>query len=507
MSNQAVRVPLLILDLLLIVVFTSGCNFSTPAPSPTQPVEKDVPVESAPLISTVNPDTDEIVPASYQSILPPSDLPEVAFDVELFYAERWMRVHQTVDIKNLSPDAWEEVVFNVPINYTPGSFMLDTVTVVLGDMTQEGTPPLFGQETILRVPLPSPVQTGGSVHIEMGYRVIFPAVASTDWPPIGTTGWTENLIQAGEWYPSLVPYIEGEGWHTWRYHPVGDPTFYPLTNVSLKITTDQDVTVASGGLLEQKDGVWQFRVDAARGIAFIASPHYQLTERKFGDILLSSYYFPEHAEAGKVALDVAENAIKLFSEIYGPYPYQSLTIAENGFFGGMEYSEMISITDYCYRTYRGEPNSVLNALVAHETAHQWWYGAVANDQANEPWLDESLAFYSELLYFEHYYPEYTQWWWEKRVDIYNPYGPVDATIYSYERSDYFIPSMYGQAARFIRELRKLMGDDDFFAFLQDYQATYRWSSVTAQDFFDTVRRHHDGDLTPLLKAYFAKSDW
>ncbi|MBN1430878.1 MAG: M1 family metallopeptidase [Anaerolineae bacterium] len=506
MSNQVKRI-LLISYLLLIVLLISGCNLPIPTSSPQSVTNATQTEETPPSISVVIPDTDGISPAAYPGILPPSDLPEIVFEVELFYTERWMRVHQTVDIENSSSDTWTEIVFNIPVNYTPGSFLLDSVKVELSGTSQEGTPPLFGQETILSVPLPSALQPGDSAHIEIGFRVIFQPVASTDWPPNGTTGWTENLIQAGEWYPALVPYMEGKGWHTWRYHPVGDPTFYPLTNVSLMVTTEPDVIVASGGSLGHEDGVWRFRVDAARGIAFLASPHYEVVEREFDDIRLSSYYLPDHAIAGEVALDVAENAIKLFSDLYGPYPYQSLTIAENGFFGGMEYSEMISITDYCYRTYRGEPNSVLIALVAHETAHQWWYGAVGNDQVYEPWLDESLAFYSELLYFEHYHPEYTKWWWKKRVDVYDPYGPVDATIYSYERSDYFIPSMYGQAARFIRDLRKIMGDEDFFAFLQDYQATYRWSSVTGQDFFDSVRSHYSGDLGPLIKAYFSRTDW
>src|SRR6185369_13020768 len=45
-----------------------------------------------------------------------SIVPNVTLDVELFYAERWMRVHQTVTLKNTSPDTWDEVVFNDPIN-------------------------------------------------------------------------------------------------------------------------------------------------------------------------------------------------------------------------------------------------------------------------------------------------------------------------------------------------------------------------------------------------------
>lgn len=495
------------LYLLLIIWLSSGCSLPFSA-GRAQPTPDEVPVTGTlPPAPTAAPDDTRSSQAVYPGAPPAIDLPNVTLDVELFYAERWMRVHQVVDVPNESPDVWSEVVFSVPINYRLGAFNLDSLKVTQGESVQDGLPSLFGQETMLRVPLPGPSQPGETIHIEMRYRVVFPPVAPTDWPPLGTTGWTESLIQAGEWYPSLVPYVDGQGWYTWRYHPVGDPTVYPLTTINLTVTTEENVTVASGGLLDEKDGVWRFRVAAARGIAFLASTRYEVTKRDFEGIALSSYYLEEHAEAGQAALDVVENAIKLFSELYGPYPYRSLAVAENGFFGGMEYSELISITDYCYQTYHGQPDSILNVLVAHETAHQWWYGAVGNDQANEPWLDESLAFYSELLYFERYHPAYTNWWWEKRVNVYDPYGPVDATIYSYERSEYFIPSMYGQAARFIRDLRKVMGDEKFFAFVKDYYATYRWQTVTAQDFFKTVRLHYDGDLNSLLKAYFAKPDW
>ena len=41
----------------------------------------------------------------------------------------------------------------------------------------------------------------------------------------------------------------------------------------------------------------------------------------------------------------------------------------------------------------------------HETAHQWWFEQVANDQAQQPWLDESLATYSERIYYENIHPD------------------------------------------------------------------------------------------------------
>src|SRR6185437_581890 len=35
-------------------------------------------------------------------------------------------------------------------------------------------------------------------------------------------------------------------------------------------------------------------------------------------------------------------------------------------------------------------------IVDHETGHQWFYSLVGNDQARDPWLDESLATWAGL---------------------------------------------------------------------------------------------------------------
>lgn len=448
------------------------------------------------------------------AVAPPAErLPNIALDVELFYSEHWMRVRQVVELENTTSDTWEHVVFNVPIHYVPSAFFLDAATVTQGEAVAADVPP-FESITVLRVPLAHPAPPGEHILIEMHYRVVIPPVSNTAWPPTGTTGWRWDLLQAGEWYPALVPYIEGEGWRTWFYHPVGDPTFYPLVNYALTVRADEGITVASGGPVAglgnypglSEDGAWRFRLDGGRGIAFLASDNYQVLIGEADGIPIYSYCLPDHVAAGEAALRIAAESLRLFSALYGPYPYDSLAVVENGFFGGMEYSGLISVTDYAYVTYPGEAPSLLHALVSHEAAHQWWYGAVGNDQTQEPWLDESIAFYSELLYFEHYYPNQVGWWWQKRVDQYKPQGPVDANIYAFDDSATFILLTYGQAARFVRDLRTLMGDQAFFAFLRDYYRTYQWQTVTADDFFAVVRRHTDEDLSPLLWAYFANPD-
>ena len=39
----------------------------------------------------------------------------------------------------------------------------------------------------------------------------------------------------------------------------------------------------------------------------------------------------------------------------------------------------------------GTPSANLRYLVTHETAHQWFYGLVGNDQARQPFADEAAA--------------------------------------------------------------------------------------------------------------------
>jgi aminopeptidase N len=169
----------------------------------------------------------------------------------------------------------------------------------------------------------------------------------------------------------------------------------------------------------------------------------------------------------------------------------------------MEYSGLVTISGYAYETYTGAPTDLLVSLTSHEVAHEWWYGAVGNDQVRSPWLDEALAKYSEVLYYERYAPSVVDWWWRAHIDYWDPTAPLDSTLYDFSSTATFIHELYGRGARFIRDLRALMGDEGFFAFLQDYQRQGRGRLMTTEDFFAIAGAHTDADLTPLRQSYFS----
>jgi aminopeptidase N len=156
--------------------------------------------------------------------------------------------------------------------------------------------------------------------------------------------------------------------------------------------------------------------------------------------------------------------------------------------------------------YQGTPGEYLVAIAAHETAHQWWYGRVGNDQALEPWLDEALCTYSELIYYENLYPESVQWWWSYRVDYYAPSGAINISIYNPDGSATpyltYKNSVYLNGAHFLDDLRKQIGDDIFFVFLKDYAEKMYLQIAGGQQFFDILSNHTSSDISDLINIYF-----
>jgi aminopeptidase N len=142
------------------------------------------------------------------------------------------------------------------------------------------------------------------------------------------------------------------------------------------------------------------------------------------------------------------------------------------------------------------------AIAAHETAHQWWYAQVGNDQAFEPWLDEALCTYSERLYYENIHPEGLDWWWAYRVYYYEPKGWVDGSVYNPEGYRAYRDAVYLNGALFLEDLRNLVGEQAFFAFLPAYARRYAGTVATADDFFAVLNEYTQVNLQPLFDRYF-----
>jgi len=246
----------------------------------------------------------------------------------------------------------------------------------------------------------------------------------------GHNDYQTNLV---DWYPFIVPYVPGQGWLLHPIAQVGEHLVYDLKimDVTLRLNdTKRPVVIATSAPAELISDGLQYHLEKARSFAFSASEEFQTESTTVNGVVVTSYFYESEDSQGHTVLAEVAKALITYGMLFGPDLYPSLSVVESPFFDGMEYDGLFFLSrDY----YAAENGTVLNNLIdiaVHETAHQWWYGSVGNDQALEPWLDEALATYSERFIYERNYPDVAAWQ-AFRIDAYAPSGWVDTDQFQF----------------------------------------------------------------------------
>jgi transcriptional regulator with XRE-family HTH domain len=421
-------------------------------------------------------------------------------NVYLDFSARSLQVKQRIDYTNVTSETLPNLMLNVHPNHSRGTFELTELKVDMDDELVQ--PEIFPLDVTLRVELPRALRPDEHVALLLDYTLDLPKISPGEEFSGGGFGYSQRSVSLGNWYPVMAPYREDKGWYGLNYFPVGDPYVTEVADYSVTITTTEDVIVAGTGTETQSGNRWHYEAKQARSFAFAASDKYEVLSKEVGDVTVHSYYFPDSAEPGQVVLDTASQAIELFTELYGPYPFTDYRVAETEFAGGMEFAGVTFLGSTFYNEYDGTTRTPLIPLTAHEAAHQWFYGLVGNDQLTEPWLDEAPAEYSGYLYYERFLPDDTDWWWFYAVDQWAPTGKIDNLIYVFRDNREYIDAVYRRGAQFMRDLRETMGDPAFFGFLQDYTRIYAYQLASSRDFFTLVQEYTTADLVPLQEEYF-----
>jgi hypothetical protein len=456
--------------------------------------------------------TGAILPSSIPEINPP-DTPTApapsttlsasyALAVSFDYPNHYLSVGESIAFTNRTGETLFELVLVVEPNRWPGAFRLNSLA--WGNGTPVADYDLSGNR--LKIPLAQPILADTETGLSLSYELTLPEIpepSDTTRPvPFGYTARQTNVV---DWYPFLPPYRPDSGWVVHNPWYFGEHQVYDVADYQVEIQLAypvQDLTIAASAPAVQEAERYRYTLEGARSFAFSASQGYIVFSSRVDDVEVNSYAFPYDRTGGEAALQYASEALRLYSELFGPYPHRMLSIVEADFLDGMEYSGMFFLSRGFFNIYDGTPGSYLTAIAVHETAHQWWYEQVGNDQALEPWLDEALCTYAERLYYEHVHPDTLDFWWAFRVNYYEPVGWVNGSIYDYGGFRPYRDAVYLRGAQFLEELRALVGDETFFAFLRDYAARYNAQQVAASDFFTLLGEHTSVDISTLRAEYF-----
>jgi hypothetical protein len=222
--------------------------------------------------------------------------------------------------------------------------------------------------------------SGGNIHVYLPWRLRVPAAR------LDRISRFRGGVRLGSFFP-ILSWDPRRGWVTDPVSRIlGESSTTPAADFEVRMHVPRGTTALVSGAPAGK-GRW--RADAVRDVAVAVAPFRIVTAMAHvPDAVQVRVGIPRGTAAnGRMFARIAVSALERLSRKYGPYrwPRYTLVDAPDLAGGGIEYPTLSFIGGSSY----------LQAVVDHETAHQWFYSLVGNDQARDPWLDETLATWAQ----------------------------------------------------------------------------------------------------------------
>ncbi len=433
-----------------------------------------------------------------------SKLELTEYDIECTLEDYTLSANQKVNFINNTDNVLDELKFNLYANafrkgalYSPiasqylsraypngisyGEIRIESVLVEGKSADYE----VCGQDkNILSVKLGKQIFPDEKVQITIKFSLSLANVVSR-------TGYNNSTINLANFYPILCVQADGE-FYECLYYDKGDPFFSECANYKVKITCDKDYVIASsGGLTSQtKNANTQtamYKLDNARSFAFVLSKKFSVKTDSVLGVKVNYYYYQD--ENPLESFEFISKAIKLFSDKFGAFPYKNYSVVQTQFVqGGMEFPGLVMISDELSDLAYGE-------VIVHETAHQYWQSAVGNNEIEHAFLDEGLAEYSVVLFYENYseYGYTRQNLIKASEQTYKIFCSVSDKLYNkvntvmlrglgdYASEYEYVNIAYIKPCIMYDNLRTTIGDARFFSGLKKYYSLYKYKIARPDD--------------------------
>jgi hypothetical protein len=367
---------------------------------------------------------------------------------------------------------------------------------------------------VAKVALPDPLLPGEVTAVTLSFSARVPAVQDNEYLVFAYAG---GVLSLGDWHPMVAVYDDDDWNLEYPEGTVGEIVYSESAFYAVRLTLPSGPVVVATGVEAERtlnaDGsqTLVYYSGPVRDFHIVVSDRYEVATGMVGETKISSYYWPEHEMCGAQAIWFASLALNLYNQVYGPYPFTELDLAEADLWPwAIEWPAMILVGDPLY----SDPEEECGEWhIVHEVAHQWWYSVVGNDQVDQPWLDEALANYSTVLYYQVVHdPETARAAISKHIDDrYRDYadaygdGVVGGPTSSYSTASYY-PLVYAKGALFFEALRELMGDETFFQGLQSYYKEFKYGVATPEGLLTVMERVYGEPLDEFYEHWVLKAE-
>ncbi len=367
-------------------------------------------------------------------------------------------------------------------------------------------------QDIIKLVLNKPLLPGNSIKIETAFHVQLPAYFSR-------SGHIDHAYQVTQWYPKPAVY-DKKGWHEMPYLDQGE--FYSeFGTYNVQITLPETFIVAATGKLKDQvvsNGMktLQYQQENIHDFAWFADKDFivmkDTIQLKNKTIDLYAYYHEANKGKWKNGVELIRSAIRTKSNWIGEYPYDIVSVVEKkgkGSGGGMEYPTITLIDEPANE-------KSLDELIYHEVGHNWFYGILASNEREHPWMDEGMNSYYDKRYMQETYAATgseknatNRSFFDSRVpeDLLNLLQrtfitvkkdqPIETPATEFSVMNYGAIA-YNKTAEWMQLLEKEIGKQLFDSVMQTYFEKWKFKHPYPEDFKSVVQKTSGQQLDTLF---------
>lgn len=352
------------------------------------------------------------------------------------------------------------------------------------------------------IQLPEPASKGDSIrlHVESAGDVL-----------TGMSGdRSDNYFELvfTEWFPTPLGWANGNSRFTLELRCRTRKPYRPIASGKVRS-------------LEEEGDFYVLETSSEQPLKSIAvlAGKYEVAEETFDDLVIRVYaYAGGRKNVLKNMPKLAYTIVEYYEGLLGPYPFEELNIVEVPEYGfGIAPAGVVLMTSDAYNPHQDYLASFfsrgVNARLAHEIAHQWFFHRAMPAHPRDNWLSESFAEYmsgmvmaaagkkARVMGIDRMLDE----WWRDAISARDA-GPISAAseLSGPDASRERFQLLYSRGPLVLRMLHSTVGNERFFAILRRFLDNADMGYVTTADFAEACTQVMGFDMSWFVEDWVGR---
>lgn len=293
------------------------------------------------------------------------------------------------------------------------------------------------------------------------------------------------------------------------------------TSQELYITVPSKYVTLSNGKLEKQTNnsngtrtdFWDFKKKHAPYLFFMGIGEYEIIKDSYKNISVDYYVEKEYAPYAKDIFGKTPEMLGFFSKITGiEYPWNKYAqiVGRDYVSGAMENTTAVIHGEKAYQM-PGQliDENIQENTIAHEAFHHWFGDLVTAESWSNLTVNESFANYSEYLWREYKYgKEDADAHLLEASEGYKNGQNFDKHLVRFnyhDKEDMFDAVSYNKGGAILHMLRNYLGNEAFYAGMNNYLTTYKYSTGEAHQLRLAFEEVSGKDLNWFFNQWYFNS--